>query len=54
MLKEKTLKFDALNNIVEKGEPALKLNGKVFAENQLKLETIIALEECGAEMTEIK
>lgn len=40
--------FDSMGYAIEKGDPVLKLNGKIFAEERLTLREQIILCECGA------
>jgi len=40
--------FDSMGYVMKKGDPVLKLNGKVFAEESLSLNEQIILCECGA------
>lgn len=40
--------FDSMGYLMRKGDPVLKLNGKVFAENGLTPNEQIILCECGA------
>lgn len=44
--------FDSLGYPISKGDPVLKLNGKVFAEESLSIKEQIILSECGAIETE--
>ncbi|WP_163579075.1 hypothetical protein [Gracilibacillus saliphilus] len=40
--------IDSMGNTMKPGDPVLKLNGKVFAENELTLNEQLILCECGA------
>ncbi len=44
--------FDTLGYPVKKGDPALKLNGKMFSEENLSLNEQVILNECGATETQ--
>lgn len=48
LIEEPFQAFDDLGYPLSKGDPILKLNGKVFSEENLTLNEQIILSECGA------